>query len=40
VEAAPAYDLERLIVERSLSVNTTAAGGNTHLMTLGTETGI
>ena len=40
VEAAPAYDLERLIVERSLSVNTTAAGGNTHLMTLGTEAGI
>jgi RHH-type proline utilization regulon transcriptional repressor/proline dehydrogenase/delta 1-pyrroline-5-carboxylate dehydrogenase len=38
VEAAPDYDLERLLVERTLSVNTTAAGGNTHLMTLGMET--
>ena len=37
VAAAPGYDLDRLMAERSLSVNTTAAGGNTHLMTLGTE---
>ena len=36
VEAAPAYALEYLVVERTLSVNTTAAGGNTHLMTLAT----
>jgi RHH-type transcriptional regulator, proline utilization regulon repressor / proline dehydrogenase / delta 1-pyrroline-5-carboxylate dehydrogenase len=34
VHAAPGYNLERLVVERTLSVNTTAAGGNTHLMTL------
>jgi RHH-type transcriptional regulator, proline utilization regulon repressor / proline dehydrogenase / delta 1-pyrroline-5-carboxylate dehydrogenase len=37
VQGKPAYDLERLVAERTLSVNTTAAGGNTHLMTLGTE---
>jgi RHH-type transcriptional regulator, proline utilization regulon repressor / proline dehydrogenase / delta 1-pyrroline-5-carboxylate dehydrogenase len=27
--------LERLVVERSLSINTAAAGGNASLMTLG-----
>jgi RHH-type transcriptional regulator, proline utilization regulon repressor / proline dehydrogenase / delta 1-pyrroline-5-carboxylate dehydrogenase len=31
----PAYPLHRLLVERVISVNTTAAGGNTTLMTLG-----
>jgi RHH-type proline utilization regulon transcriptional repressor/proline dehydrogenase/delta 1-pyrroline-5-carboxylate dehydrogenase len=31
----PAYPLQRMLVERVRSVNTTAAGGNTTLMTLG-----
>jgi RHH-type proline utilization regulon transcriptional repressor/proline dehydrogenase/delta 1-pyrroline-5-carboxylate dehydrogenase len=30
-----AYPLESLVVERSVSVNTAAAGGNASLMTLG-----
>jgi RHH-type proline utilization regulon transcriptional repressor/proline dehydrogenase/delta 1-pyrroline-5-carboxylate dehydrogenase len=30
-----AIPLERLVVERSLSINTAAAGGNASLMTLG-----
>ena len=34
VTASPDYNLEQLVVERTLSINTTAAGGNTHLMTL------
>ena len=34
VTARPDYNLEQLVVERTLSINTTAAGGNTHLMTL------
>ncbi len=34
--ARPDYDMHRLLVEQSLSINTTAAGGNAHLMTLGT----
>jgi RHH-type proline utilization regulon transcriptional repressor/proline dehydrogenase/delta 1-pyrroline-5-carboxylate dehydrogenase len=31
----PAVPLERLVMERALSVNTAAAGGNASLMTLG-----
>ena len=27
--------LDRLLLERSLSINTAAAGGNAHLMTIG-----
>ncbi|HEX7438466.1 MAG TPA: trifunctional transcriptional regulator/proline dehydrogenase/L-glutamate gamma-semialdehyde dehydrogenase [Caldimonas sp.] len=34
-EGAGSFDLERLLVERSLSVNTAAAGGNASLMTIG-----
>ena len=30
-----AIPLERLVVERSLSINTAAAGGNASLMTMG-----
>jgi RHH-type proline utilization regulon transcriptional repressor/proline dehydrogenase/delta 1-pyrroline-5-carboxylate dehydrogenase len=29
------FDLDRLVLERSLSVNTAAAGGNASLMTIG-----
>ena len=29
------YALERLLTERSVSVNTAAAGGNANLMTIG-----
>jgi RHH-type proline utilization regulon transcriptional repressor/proline dehydrogenase/delta 1-pyrroline-5-carboxylate dehydrogenase len=29
------YALERLIAERSVSINTAAAGGNANLMTIG-----
>jgi RHH-type proline utilization regulon transcriptional repressor/proline dehydrogenase/delta 1-pyrroline-5-carboxylate dehydrogenase len=30
----PAVPLERLVVERSVSINTAAAGGNTSLMAM------
>ena len=30
-----AYPLDGLVRERSISINTTAAGGNAHLMTIG-----
>jgi RHH-type proline utilization regulon transcriptional repressor/proline dehydrogenase/delta 1-pyrroline-5-carboxylate dehydrogenase len=33
--ALDAYVVERLLVERSLSINTAAAGGNASLMTVG-----
>jgi RHH-type proline utilization regulon transcriptional repressor/proline dehydrogenase/delta 1-pyrroline-5-carboxylate dehydrogenase len=33
--AAATFPLERLMVERTLSVNTAAAGGNASLMTIG-----
>jgi RHH-type proline utilization regulon transcriptional repressor/proline dehydrogenase/delta 1-pyrroline-5-carboxylate dehydrogenase len=32
---AGAFEIERLLVERTLSVNTAAAGGNASLMTIG-----
>jgi RHH-type proline utilization regulon transcriptional repressor/proline dehydrogenase/delta 1-pyrroline-5-carboxylate dehydrogenase len=32
---AAAVPLERLVIERALSVNTAAAGGNASLMTMG-----
>ena len=32
---ADGFALERLLIERSLSVNTAAAGGNASLMTIG-----
>jgi RHH-type proline utilization regulon transcriptional repressor/proline dehydrogenase/delta 1-pyrroline-5-carboxylate dehydrogenase len=35
VRSADAYSLARLMVERSLSINTAAAGGNATLMTIG-----
>ncbi|MCP5222476.1 MAG: trifunctional transcriptional regulator/proline dehydrogenase/L-glutamate gamma-semialdehyde dehydrogenase [Zoogloeaceae bacterium] len=35
VRAEPEYDLARLVHERTLSVNTAAAGGNASLMTMG-----
>jgi len=31
----PHYDLNRLVVERTVSTNTAAAGGNASLMSLG-----
>lgn len=34
-EAAGTYDLEALMLERSISTNTAAAGGNASLMTIG-----
>jgi RHH-type proline utilization regulon transcriptional repressor/proline dehydrogenase/delta 1-pyrroline-5-carboxylate dehydrogenase len=35
VPGALAVPIERLVVERALSINTAAAGGNASLMTLG-----
>jgi RHH-type proline utilization regulon transcriptional repressor/proline dehydrogenase/delta 1-pyrroline-5-carboxylate dehydrogenase len=35
LEAAQRFALERLMLERTLSVNTAAAGGNATLMTIG-----
>jgi RHH-type proline utilization regulon transcriptional repressor/proline dehydrogenase/delta 1-pyrroline-5-carboxylate dehydrogenase len=35
LRAEPDYDLSRLVVERTLSINTAAAGGNASLMTMG-----
>jgi RHH-type proline utilization regulon transcriptional repressor/proline dehydrogenase/delta 1-pyrroline-5-carboxylate dehydrogenase len=35
ISAGPAYSLEWLLTERSISINTAAAGGNASLMTIG-----
>jgi RHH-type proline utilization regulon transcriptional repressor/proline dehydrogenase/delta 1-pyrroline-5-carboxylate dehydrogenase len=35
MEAGADYVLDRLVAERSVSVNTAAAGGNASLMTIG-----
>jgi len=34
-DRAGAFEIERLMIERTLSVNTAAAGGNASLMTIG-----